>query len=610
MCGIAGIIGSDNTLTELKQRLERMSDAIAHRGPDDAGQYVDPNFPVGLIHRRLSILDLSAAGHQPMQTPDGRYTIVFNGEIYNFNELKQELSLQGVLFKSQSDTEVLLHLFARDGREMVKRLAGMFAIAIWDHEKKEAFLARDPLGIKPIYVWNHDGQLAFASELRGVLAADIGPRRPDTMAMATCLMFGSVQEPRTIVRDIEILPAGHTLMWKNGQRNISKYWSVEYGDQQSGDRNSNENQSYVRETRNAMDETICRHFVSDVPVGIFLSGGIDSTAVVALAKANGFNNLKTFCISFDEAEFNEGNRAARTAKHFDTEHHDWRMTASEGGELVEDFLSSLEQPSNDGFNTFCVSKFARMSGMKVVLSGLGGDELVGGYPTFQKIPKLMKWHQTASRFRCNKLGSKLISKMGTAIMARSNSNRLSEYLDSGGGPLAAYWTVRAFFTSSEARKMVGHLTGCQPDWSNFDVLEEAIPKFPTIKDSVAFLETTRYMRNQLLRDSDVYSMAHGLELRVPFVDQRLYEAVNRIPSDVRHAPGKRLILDAVPEIPSWIAEAPKAGFRFPFEKWVKDQWKPMFDELERSSPVTMGAWYRKWIYFTLQHFVTEHRING
>ena len=601
MCGIAGIVSSDLSKEQLETRAIAMRERLRHRGPNDAGLFCDPGERCVLAHTRLAILDLSDAGHQPMTTPDGRYTIVFNGEIYNFAALRKELEATGVQFQSRSDTEVVLRLFERDGASSLDRLEGMFAFVIWDRDSESCFLARDPLGIKPLYIWRTSQALAFASEIRSVLSSDIGPRRIDASALTQYFMFGSVQEPRTLVQDVEMLPAGHALEWNAGFSKVSSYWDLAYSDE-GYDRSAD-----VEQSRAALDESVRRHFVSDVPVGIFLSGGIDSTALLALAKSNGYEQLKTFCISFNEQEFNEGHDATRTARHFGTDHHDWRMTAEDGSGLFEEFLESQDQPSTDGFNTFCVSKFARESGMKVVLSGLGGDELFGSYPTFAKVPQLMRWHRRLRFLRPLVAAALLRTRLG--LISEWKANRLSAFLGSHGGAAPAYWTMRAFFTPSEAEKLAQHFTGEKTTGASAEAFEVEIPQCPTDRDTVGYLETTCYMRNQLLRDSDVFSMAHGLELRVPLVDRCLLQTINRIPSTLRHGAGKRLLLDAVPEIPAWIAKAPKRGFRFPFEQWVSVHWKDTFDRLERSSPIGLGSWYRKWILFTLKHFLNSNGLT-
>ncbi len=597
MCGIAGLICSGKPLN--KHVLLAFIEKLRHRGPDDSGYFVNETGVVGFAHTRLSILDLSTSGHQPMALPDGRYTIVFNGEIYNFRELRAELQFLGRTFVSDCDTEVLLHLYAECGEKMLDRLEGMFAFAIWDEVKQTCFLARDPLAIKPLYYWHQNGHLAFASELRTVLAAKLETPQLDQSAIAQYFLFGSVAEPASVVSNVRTLPAGHWGLWRDGTFVTHSYWEPRYRVRSVGESEA------VSITRLALDESIRRHFVSDVPVGIFLSGGMDSTALVALARANGFQDIKTFCISFDENDFNEGETARRTAEHFGTEHHDWRLTSADGANLVKDFLLSTDSPSNDGFNTYCVSKFARSKGMKVVLSGLGGDEMFGSYPSFRSVPKLLRL-KNASKYM---LG---INKLLAACMRNLSSDfriqRLAELVGiSGEGKLAAYWAMRGFFTPIETRKLVQRFTSSSSEIQSQSLLSTAVPALPTPQDLVAYLETTRYMRNQLLRDSDVYSMVHGLELRVPFVDRKLFDAVASIPAAIRLAPGKKLLADAVPEIPEWVVNAPKRGFRFPFEDWVVNQWGDTFNKSEEESPVTLGSWYRKWIYFGLDNFL---KTNG
>jgi asparagine synthase (glutamine-hydrolysing) len=568
-----------------------MQQRLVHRGPDGNGLIVESNGLSGLAHTRLAVIDLSSDADQPMTSSDGRYTIVFNGEIYNFAKLRKELQSRGHVFRSRSDTEVVLQMFQAHGPDSVQKLQGMFAFAIWDRECSRWFLARDPLGIKPLYIWQSGESFAFASEVRALLAAELESPRVCPEALADYLLLGSVQEPRTLFQNVWALPAGHWMLWHDGRVHTSVYWQLQFGDDPVSAPQA------VACTRRALDDSIQRHFVSDVPVGIFLSGGIDSTALVALAKANGYEDLQTFCISFDEHEFNEGGTARRTAEHFGSQHHDYRMTAREGQQLFEQFLGNLDQPSNDGFNTYCISKFARDSGLKVVLSGLGGDELFGGYPSFRQVPRLMAW-----RRRTDWTGPVLNLLARTIRRGASDfkAQRLAAFLASDGGPTAAYWAMRSFFTPAEVRRLVEYYTGLDCDRSDRELLSGTVPAQPTPQDIVGYLETTRYMRNQLLRDSDVMSMAHGLELRVPLVDRALVDQVGRIPAAIRYGPGKRLLLDAVPEIPAWVASQPKRGFRFPFDRWIGSEWSDQFWQLEQTSPVRLGNWYRRWTLFTLE----------
>jgi len=593
MCGIAGLIGSRLSAPELTIIAERMQFALRLRGPDDAGVFLDSNQGVMLAHTRLAILDLSLAGRQPMRSMDGRYTIVFNGEVYNFRALRRELQEQGVRFVSQTDTEVILALFQQHGPACVHELEGMFAFCIWDEQEHTAFLVRDAFGIKPLYYRDSDATLLFASEVKALLAAEQFSPRLSAEALFSYWLMGTVQEPLTMLDEVTVLPAGHYLTWKAGKTHIRRYWEP----QLIGE--GIEPEAACSITRAALEESILRHLVSDVPVGVFLSGGIDSTALVALARAAGKTNLHTYSITFPDSANDEGLLARRSAAHFGTTHHEWPLGAVEGQTLFRQFLGAMDQPSIDGLNTFTVSKFARDQGMKVVLSGLGGDELFGGYDSFRVIPRLIYAGQWAG------LVPLLSQSLGWAISALSTSSRLDRlgcYLMGRPGEMTAYWCMRGIFNPSEAAALTRHFLGAAP------VVEEAmyhmqIPQQPQMEDSVSYMELTCYLRNQLLRDADVMSMASGLELRTPFVDRKLYEVLRYIPAATRLRPGKQLLLEAVPEIPPWIAHQPKRGFLFPFEQWLGTEWRETFTALDQRSPVPLQTWYRKWAVFTLPHWL-------
>jgi asparagine synthase (glutamine-hydrolysing) len=599
MCGIGGILSSRLASEELRSRVVAMQDRLRHRGPDGNGIFVHAEAGTALVHSRLAILDLSDAGLQPMSSPDGRYTIVFNGEIYNFQQLKLRLEQVGERFQSSSDTEVLLRLYQRDGGGCVYKLDGMFAFAIWDRQERTCFFARDPLGIKPLYLWKRGQSLAFASEVRALLSAELGPREISAEALYEYFLFGSVQEPLTLVRGIEMLPAGHTLLWRDGHGEPCPYWQLMFSAQRNGSK------SAVSIAREALDDSIRRHFVSDVPVGIFLSGGIDSTAIVALAKANGFERLNTLCISFDDAAYDEGKFAAETAAHFGTHHHDLRLTAKEGRDTLSDYLNHIDQPSNDGFNSFWVSKLAREQGLKVVLSGLGGDELFGSYKSFRIVPRITNWFR-----RSEAIGGirHVFGLMAERFAAEQRYRRVGAFLQSPGRPADAYWAVRGFFTPREAKALVEEYAGGTHGDLNYIGCE--LPRQPTLGDEVSYVEITQYMRNQLLRDSDVMSMAWGLELRVPLADRKLVDALAPITARIRLASGKKLLLDAVPEIPESVAHRPKRGFSFPFDKWICEQWQDIFEETWGMIGSSRSTWYRHWCLFTLNHFLRQNKIDA
>ncbi|MFM8460313.1 MAG: asparagine synthase (glutamine-hydrolyzing), partial [Chthoniobacterales bacterium] len=452
--------------------------------------------------------------------------LVFNGEIYNYRELGRP--------DAESDTAVLLELLEREGAQCLPKLAGMFAFAFYRPTTGEALLARDAFGMKPLYYRIDGDSLAFASQKK--LLRRPGDK-PDTEAVRDFFLWGSVPEPATVNQNIRSLPAGHFLRWKNGKAEIAAWYKPELRRHRPMARDA-----AVRRARGALEESMLRHLVSDVPVGVFLSGGIDSTAILALARQQLGKDaeLRTFSIGFDESEFDESAVARRTAHHFGALHTEWRMTSAEGAAEIREYLATIDQPTIDGFNTWCISKLAKRSGIKVVLSGLGGDEWFSGYGSFSRVPQLQALHR-ALPGPVRRAAAAFFD--GTS--AGSPRRRLSSFLKSEGGWLEAFHAMRGVFTPEEAAQLVEYLTGerpAAPDWTTGDL--------PATGPEIAgWLEVTRYMRNQLLRDSDLFSMAQGIELRVPFVDARLAEALLELPPKYRLEKSKRLLMDAVPEIP-------------------------------------------------------------
>lgn len=598
MCGIAGIIGAKAGSPKAEEAISAMLRSLRHRGPDDEGLWQGKSGEARFAHARLSILDLSAAGHQPMSTPDGRFTITFNGEIYNFAELRAGLVAQGVPLRSHTDTEVILNLYIQDGPACVKKLRGMFAFAIWDEHERSCFFARDPFGIKPLYYTIIPDGLVFASELRALLHSGLVPRALDAAAVAGYFKMGTVPEPLTMVKNVRRLEAGCTLTWKSGRISTGPYWSVEFPQHLPPVKDP------VTYAREALLESVRHHFVSDVPVGIFLSGGMDSTAVLALARVAGMNNLQTYSIGVDNAGLDESAVARRTAAHFGATHHEMRLGGSLGREMFEHFLSSLDHPSIDGFNTYVVSSFASKAGAKVVLSGLGGDELFGGYSSFWKVPSLFR---ACRAIKAIPLGARLASAALKLDSMSPRLRRLGALFDQKVSLSEVYRAYRGIFIRSEARKLAAHITGSSEKEATLPYAD-VVASDPL--NAVCELELTRYMRNQLLRDSDIMSMAHGLELRVPFVDSVLFDSLARLPSSIRIQPGKQLLADAVPEIPAWVKEQSKRGFVFPFAEWLETpEWKPVFDSALQGLPVTATAWYQRWSIFVLEHWCRTMGIN-
>jgi asparagine synthase (glutamine-hydrolysing) len=581
MCGIAGFLQSEPGIQDLEPVLAGFQRALRHRGPDDCGFWMNADGSAGLAHTRLSILDLSPSGHQPMVSEDGRRVICFNGEIYNFRELRRALEESGEVFRTQSDTEVLLRLHAREGASMVERLRGMFAFCLWDKAEQTALLARDPLGIKPLYVHESRGRLAFASELRALTGSGLFRPTLDERAVQGFFETGSVPEPLTLAKEVRLLEAGHTLIWRAGASRRRRYWRLQFGETFAGDP--------VQHTREALLDSVRHHFVSDVPVGVFLSGGIDSTAVLALANETGHRGIGSFSITVDDPESDEGEVAKRTAKHFGSDHHEMLLDAEVARGLFGEFLKHTDQPSIDGLNTFTVSALARRHGMKVVLSGLGGDELFGGYASFSKIPQMLRLHHWLG---CSPFLPGLLRCGGP------RHRRMADFLSGSGSVEGAFAALRGIFSRPEAAALTAWITGGSAPLP--EVVEAGAGEDGTL-DCISALELTRYMRNQLLRDSDVMSMAHGLELRVPLVDRVLVEKVTQVPAAQRLRPNKGLFTDAVPEVPDWVVNQRKRGFLFPYQKWLGGEWGASFEEACAQSPVAVPQWYQKWSLFMLRH---------
>ena len=575
-----------------------MRDGIRHRGPDDEGVWTAPSQHAAFAHTRLAILDLTPAGHQPMSTPDGRYTITFNGEILNFHELRRSLEQRGVGFSTRCDTEVILRAYEADGPACIASLRGMFAFALWDEREHSCLLARDRFGIKPLY-YHHDARrLTFASEVKVLMASGLVPRELDADGLYGYFLTGTVPEPRTLLRDVHCLEAGTYAIWKDGRLTPHKYWDLHFAEVPS-------DADPVARVRTALIDSVDHHFISDAPVGVFLSGGVDSTALVGLASQNRDRELHTFSLAFPGWSEDEGAVARRTAAHFGTHHTEWSIDGDTAKTLFNGFLAASDQPSIDGLNTFAVSRLAREHGMKVVLSGLGGDELFAGYKSFDEVPRLAAINQALS------YAGPLRTAAGEGLQRLSPDSRwrrLGDVLTQPTDLASAYTVFRGVFTHAEAAALVRcHIVAAPQEFRNPG--DAAAVADPTPRDAISRLELTRYMRNQPLRDSDTMSMAWGLELRVPFLDGPLVDTLSTIPAKVRLQPGKRFLLQAVPEVPEWVAAQPKRGFMFPFERWLGDEWKETFASVERHCPVPAETWYRKWCLFVLQRWLDKMRVK-
>jgi asparagine synthase (glutamine-hydrolysing) len=595
MCGIAGVVG--RSPAEARPALERMQAALRHRGPDGDGMWWSPSATAALAHTRLAVIDVGDGGHQPMTTPDGRLTVSFSGEIYNFAALRRQFQQQGATFRTQSDTEVILRGYDLFGTDELPRLRGMFAIALWDERERTCMLARDPFGLKPLYYHSAaDGALVFASEVRALLASRLTPRELDGRGLYGYLRTGTLPEPDTLVKNVCALGAGHSLTWTAGTLRPRRFWSPQFP--RVDDRTNHHTDS----VRAALIDSVEHHFVSDVPVGILLSGGTDSAALLALAAQSGRTKVPTISMSLPGTAADEGSLARRTAECFGARHVEVAVDASGARDLFPTYLDAIDQPSIDGFNTFVVAKFARQQGLKVVLSGVGADEMFGGYGSFTRVPQMTAWNEQLSwAGPLRHAGGRMLEQWATGPRWR----RVGDLLQQPPTVANTYATFRAIFTRREARRIASALGIDVPAG---EAAEEAA-RSPTVADEVSRLELTHYVRNQLVRDSDSASMACGVELRAPFLDATLFDTVAKIPSPIRLAAAKRLLRDAVGELPPWVS-GPKRCFQFPFEDWAANEWRPVFADIDARSPVPTETWYRKVCLHVLDHWMTRMKRDG
>ncbi len=576
MCGIAGFIDPRTAPSDRIASVTRMCDAMVHRGPDDSG--IETRGPATLGMRRLAIFD-PANGHQPMSSPDGRHTLVFNGAIYNFRALREELAGTGWSFRTNCDTEVLLAAFVRWGEKCLTRLRGMFAFAVWDAREQSAFLTRDPFGIKPLY-YRHDGaRLLFASELNALIASGSATAEIDPLSVADYLAWFAVPAPRTIYRDMFSLRPGECATFRDGRLEVRAAWSYRTIAAKAAPCASRE--EFSRELRARLDDSIRAHVVADVPVGAFLSGGLDSAVIVGLMTRASGARLRTFSIDFEEAGYSEAADAAVTARHFNTDHHASVLTGQEVARDVDKILATLDQPTGDGINTYYASRAARAGGVTVALSGLGGDELFGGYPSFRDLPRIARWLPAWRRLPGG-LRRRIVRRLHRGDTRR---RKLADFLEHAQTIHELGALQRRVFAeparhallSTETRAALDGRPPFHPELADLSSDVGHAGSFETI----SAWELRTYMADVLLRDSDVMSMRHSLELRVPFVDRPLIEWLWQQPSafkqDLAHP--KMALREATRDIlPAGMEARRKQGFTLPFPIWMKRELRPFLDE--------------------------------
>jgi asparagine synthase (glutamine-hydrolysing) len=574
MCGITGIFSYSDISNQVdSEELLRIREAMISRGPDGAGLWLSENKRIGLAHRRLSIIDLSESGAQPMSTHDGCYHVVFNGEIYNYQELRVQLEAKGYFFRSNSDTEVLLHLYAEYNADMVEHLRGMYAFAIWDDKKQGLFLARDPFGIKPLYYSNDGKSFRFASQVKALLKGGRIDTTPQPAGHVGFYLWGYVPEPYTLYKGVSALPAGSTL-WIDlaGHNNCNQFFNLSKEVAQAEElARSMPSSSYTPEfLREAIKDSVQSHQIADVDVGLFLSAGLDSTTLTALAAESNNNNLNTISLGFEEYKNTDNDEtvlAAVAAKHYGTHHQTRFLSKQDFMESMDDLMNAMDQPSTDGINTYFVSKIAKESGMKVALSGVGGDELFGGYPSFKHIPEMVKlfgWSRNVPSV------GKTFRWLSAPILRHMTSPKYAGLLEYGGSYGGAYLLRRGLYMPWELPSVLD-ADMVREGWNDLQPLihlEESIAGIGKDKLKVSALELSFYMRSQLLRDVDWAGMAHSLEIRVPLVDINLFRTL--LPSLVSRKPPTKQDMALVPnkKLPEKIFKRPKTGFSVPVREWL------------------------------------------
>ena len=577
MCGINGIFAYSSGAPPVdRDELMRVRDRMRARGPDGAGAWFSDDGRVGLGHRRLAIIDLSQAGAQPMASADGRYQIVFNGEIYNYRELREELEKRGRRFASHSDTEVLLHLWELEGERMFAMLRGMFAFAIWDSLSRRVLLARDAYGIKPLYYADDGASCRFASQVKALVASNAVSRTFDPAGAAGFFLRGTVPEPFTMYEAIRMLPAGSFLyIGEEGPFSPVQFFSIAGTLREAVDDDRPISDSEGRRiVHDALLESVRYHMVADVPVGAFLSAGIDSSAVVGLARESGASDLETLTLRFEEyrgRDNDEAPLAALVASYYGVRHKVHDLALPEFKKALPRIFEAMDQPTVDGMNSYFISQAAAAAGLKVAMSGSGGDELFGGYTSFRDIPRWMP--VTSLLARVPRLGD-AVDSLGRAAAKRSRhvNPKMGEIVRYGSSYAGAYLVKRGRFLASELPQLLGDEMAAE-GLRRLDILgliEAAVTPDPgTPYGRVVALESSLYLRNQLLRDMDWASMAHSLEVRVPLVDAHLLEKLAPVLVR-RRGRGKGILAEAPrPPLPAAIQKRRKTGFTLPIREWMQ-----------------------------------------
>ena len=592
MCGIVGAFSYKAEASPIDvEEVLLVREKMISRGPDDCGLWASDDKKVVLGHRRLSVIDLSERGRQPMSAYDGRYQLVFNGEIYNFRELRRELSERNCSFKSQTDSEVLLHLYHLDGIAMLTKLRGMFALAIWDQDEKLLTLARDPFGMKPLYYADTGKAFWFASQCRALRLVSSINKNLDSAGAVGFFLLGSVPEPYTLYQGIRQLPAGAILQIKEEELGAPRMY-CDLGDAFLSPNVSKDLAAELNfaNLKQQLLDTLEQHLIADVPTGFFLSAGLDSTLLTTLATELNLAEIHTLTLGFDEfrgTALDETVWAERTARACKSLHQTMWVNREEFRNALPSFIEAMDQPTIDGLNTYFVSQAAREAGLTVAISGLGADELFGGYPSFRQIPKSVS---LCSKFSLSSSAGEVFRRLSCPFFRLFGlSSKYSSLFEYGASYEGAYLLRRGLFLPWELEQVLDSQQVSQ----GLEELEEFIFNDPLLDSidsahlKVSALEMRRYMRNQLLRDSDWASMAHSLEIRLPFVDWPLVSYLLELLNNAHPVKKARIIESLGLSLPENLIRRRKSGFCVPLGDWLASEIQ------QKSGESSWRAWARK-----------------
>ncbi len=631
MCGIAGFFKHE---TVNGDAMQLMLQAIQHRGPNDRGSWTNGNMHLGMT--RLSIIDLTTAGHQPMFSNDNRYVIVFNGEVYNFKEKQQELLADGFSFHSQTDTEVVLYLFIKYGKKCLEHMRGMFAFAIWDNHTEELFIARDHMGIKPLLYHFEDGQLTFCSEMKGILASGLVPRKLSKQGISLYLQKGFIAPPFTAIENVHNLNPGHYLTFSKSKGIQTEcYWDI--------DQKPHQPISYedaVQKVRHMVLDAVKEELMSDVPLGVFLSGGLDSSVMVAAMKNLGNKNISTFSIGFKSNKLDETTDAEESAQFFGSNHHNVMIDSHDVASNFDHFIIGLDQPSVDGLNTFLVSKATKQK-VSVALSGLGGDELFAGYAWQHRYYK-----SSSTDLAIGQMLTPVTRQIDqTGKFGRKLKNRYISYTDAH----TYYANIHLLFPQGMLNNKKWFAFETDHTSLTQSIAQYPIPNHLSRLQQVNKMDMRYFMGAELLRDSDAVSMSHSLEVRFPLIDIRLVDFVYNLPDDYKihhnltvgelnkgyeqqlsYKDGgiKKLLFDAFKDdLPPSFSLRSKRGFKMPYELWMKEE--PLITSIiesllrlenaitsKGSTANLLNAWKAKkitwqqvWALFVLERWITQNHVE-